>query len=109
MAGVVVVTAVSVFLGGLGDGGHRGDRDRDRESPVRTAATWLAGTAPDRLSWSALRLTGVSRRDLDPEFLRPTGGLIRSGPRSTGQCAYPGSPCSPGRQGPSGPRRSLIS
>ena len=36
----------------------------------------LAVEAPDRLSRNARRLTGVRRRDLDAEFLRPAGQLV---------------------------------
>lgn len=74
MAGVVVASAVSVFLGGLVIGVivaiaiavRREDRCYS-----------LAGDAPDRLSGNTRRLTGVGRRDLDAEFLRPAGGLAR--------------------------------
>jgi hypothetical protein len=76
MAGVVVVTAVSVFLGGLvmvvivAIAIAIAVRREDRRYT-------LAGEAPDRLSRSTRRLTGVGRRDLDPEFLRPASGLVR--------------------------------
>ena len=74
MAGVVVIAAVSVLLGGLmmaviaaiAIAVRREDRHYT-----------LACEAPDRLSRSTRRLTGVGRRDLDPEFLRPAGGLVR--------------------------------
>ena len=74
MAGVVVASAVSAFLGGLVIGVivviaiavRREDRCYS-----------LAGDAPDRLSRNTRRLTGVGRRDLDPEFLQPAAGLIR--------------------------------
>jgi hypothetical protein len=74
MAGVVVTSAVAVFLGGLVLGVivaiaiavRREDRCNS-----------LAGDAPDRLSGNTRRLTGVGRRDLDAEFLRPTAGLVR--------------------------------
>jgi hypothetical protein len=74
MAGVVAVSAVSVFLGALVVGVivviaiavRREDRCYS-----------LAGDAPDRLSRNTRRLTGVGRRDLDPEFLRPASGLVR--------------------------------
>jgi hypothetical protein len=36
----------------------------------------LAVDAPDRLSRTTRRLTGVGRRDLDAEFLRPLGQLV---------------------------------
>lgn len=37
----------------------------------------LAGDAPGRLSRNTRRLTGLGRRDLDAEFLRPVGELVR--------------------------------
>jgi hypothetical protein len=74
MAGVVVAIALSVFLGGLVTGVIAviaiAVRREDR-------CYSLAGDAPDRLSGSTRRLTGVGRRDLDAEFLRPAGGLVR--------------------------------
>jgi hypothetical protein len=36
----------------------------------------LAADAPDRMSRTTRRLTGVGRRDLDAEFLRPVGELV---------------------------------
>jgi hypothetical protein len=74
VAGVVVTVAISVFLGGLVTGVivaiaiavRREDRCYS-----------LAGDAPDRLSGNTRRLTGVGRRDLDTEFLRPTAGRLR--------------------------------
>jgi hypothetical protein len=70
MAGVVVVSAVFAFLGVLvidvivviAIAVRRKDRCYS-----------LVGDAPDRLS----RNIGVGRRDLDAEFLRPAGGLVR--------------------------------
>jgi hypothetical protein len=74
VAGVVVVFAISVFFGGLVTGVIAviaiAIRREDR-------CFSLAGDAPDRLSGSTRRLTGVGRRDLDTEFLRPAGGLVR--------------------------------
>ena len=74
MAGVVVAIAISVFLGGLVTGVIAviaiAVRREDR-------CYSLAGDAPDRLSRNTRRLTGVGRRDLDPEFLQPAAGLIR--------------------------------
>lgn len=72
MAGVVVI-AVSVFIAGAVMGVilvvavavHREDRRYT-----------LAVDAPDRLSRTSRRLTGVGRRDLDAEFLRPAGHLV---------------------------------
>jgi hypothetical protein len=74
MAGVVAVTAVSIFLGGLMIGVIAVIAIAVRREDRRYT---LAGDAPDRLSRSTRRLTGVGRRDLDPEFLRPAGGLVR--------------------------------
>jgi len=54
--GVIVVVAIAV-------------RREDRRYT-------LAVDAPDRLSRSTRRLTGVGRRDLDAEFLRPVGQLV---------------------------------
>lgn len=67
MVGVIVTTAVAIFLGGIVTGViaviavavHREDRRYT-----------LAVEAPDRMSRNARRLTGMARRDLDPEFLR---------------------------------------
>jgi hypothetical protein len=74
MAGVIVTMAVAIFLGGIVTGViaviavavHREDRRYT-----------LAVEAPDRMSRNARRLTGMARRDLDPESLRPAGGLVR--------------------------------
>ena len=73
MAGVVVAIAVAVFLAGMVMGViaivaiavHREDR-----------RCTLAVEAPGRLSRSTRRLTGLRRRDLDAEFLRPAGELV---------------------------------
>ena len=74
MAGVVVAIAISVFLGGLVTGVIAvvaiAVRREDR-------CYSLASDAPDRLSGNTRRLTGLGRRDLDAEFLRPTGALVR--------------------------------
>jgi hypothetical protein len=72
MASVVVV-AVAVFIAGLVMGVvavvaiavHREERRYT-----------LAGDAPDLMSKTTRRLTGVGRRDLDAEFLRPAGQLV---------------------------------
>lgn len=68
MAGVVVAVAIAVFLGGIVLGVITvvaiSVRREDRHST-------LAGVAPDRLSRNTRRLTGLARRDLDAEFLRP--------------------------------------
>ena len=72
MAGVVVV-AIAVFIAGLVMGviaviaiAVR------REDRLYT----LAGDAPDLMSKTTRRLTGVGRRDLDAEYLRPAGQLV---------------------------------
>lgn len=74
VAGVVVAIAISVFLGGLVTGVIAvvaiAVRREDR-------CYSLASDAPDRLSGNTRRLTGLGRRDLDAEFLRPTGALVR--------------------------------
>jgi hypothetical protein len=74
MAGVVVTVAIAVFLGGVMVGVLAviaiAVRREDRHYT-------LAGEAPDRLSRSTRRLTGVGRRNLDAEFLRPTGQFVR--------------------------------
>lgn len=72
MAGVVVV-AVAVFIAGMVMGVIAvvaiAVRREDRSYT-------LAGEAPDRLSRTTRRLTGVGRRDLDAEFLRRMGELV---------------------------------
>ena len=73
MAGVVVV-AVTVFIAGLAVGVFALIAIAVRREDRRYT---LAREAPDRLSRSTRRLTGVGRRDLDPEFLRPASGLVR--------------------------------
>jgi len=72
MAGIVVVVAAALFLAvlvGLGVVAVAVRREDRRFT--------LVGDAPDMLSRSARRLNGVGRRDLDPEFLRPVGELVR--------------------------------
>jgi hypothetical protein len=73
MAGVVVV-AVAVFIAGMVMGVIAVIAIAVRREDRRYT---LAGEAPDRLSRNTRRLTGVGRRDLDAEFLRPAGGLVR--------------------------------
>jgi hypothetical protein len=73
MAGVVIASAVSVFLAGLVLGFMVVIAVAVRREDRRYT---LAVAAPDRLSRSTRRLIGVRRRDLDPEFLRPAG-LVR--------------------------------
>lgn len=68
MAGVVIVSAVSVFLAGLVLGVIAVIAIAVRREDRRYT---LAVEAPDRLSRGTRLLTGVRRRDLDAEFLRP--------------------------------------
>jgi hypothetical protein len=68
MAGVVVVTAVSIFLAGLVLGVTVVIAIAVRREDRRYT---LAVDAPDRLSKNTRVLIGVRRRDLDAEFLRP--------------------------------------
>ena len=72
MAGVVVV-AVTVFIAGLAVGVFALIAIAVRREDRRYT---LAVDAPDRLSRTTRRLTGVGRRDLDAEFLRPAGQLV---------------------------------
>jgi hypothetical protein len=72
MASVVVV-AITVFIAGLVMGVIAvvaiAVRREDRHYT-------LAVDAPDRMSRTTRRLTGVGRRDLDAEYLRPVGQLV---------------------------------
>jgi hypothetical protein len=72
MAGVVVV-AVAVFIAGVVMGVVAVVAIAVRREDRRYT---LAVDAPDRLSRTSRRLTGVGRRDLDAEFLRPAGQLV---------------------------------
>jgi hypothetical protein len=72
MASVVVI-AVAVFIAGLVMGVVAVIAIAVRREDRRYT---LAGDAPDRLSRTSRRLTGVGRRDLDAEFLRPAGQLV---------------------------------
>ena len=72
MAGVVVV-AVAVFIAGVVMGVITVVAIAVRREDRRYT---LAVDAPDRLSRTTRRLTGVGRRDLDAEFLRPAGQLV---------------------------------
>ncbi len=74
MAGVIVTMAVAIFLGGIVTGVIAVIAVAVRREDRRYT---LAVEAPDRLSRNARRLTGMGRRDLDTEFLRPAGELIR--------------------------------
>jgi hypothetical protein len=69
MASVVVV-AVSVFIAGVVMGVIAVVAIAVRREDRRYT---LAGDAPDRLSRTTRRLTGVGIRDLDAEYLRPVG------------------------------------
>jgi hypothetical protein len=72
MAGVVVV-AVAVFIAGVVMGVVVVVAIAVRREDRRYT---LAVDAPDRLSRTSRRLTGVGRRDLDAEYLRPVGQLV---------------------------------
>jgi hypothetical protein len=74
MAGVVIASAVSVFLGGLVTGVIVVIAIAVRREDRRYT---LAVEAPDRLSRNTRLLIGVRRRDLDAEYLRPAGELVR--------------------------------
>jgi hypothetical protein len=74
MADAVVAMGVAVFLGGIVTGVIAVIAVAIRREDRRYT---LAVEAPDRLSRNARRLTGMARRDLDPEFLRPMGELVR--------------------------------
>lgn len=73
MAGGVVAIAIAVFLSGMVMGVVAVVAIAVRREDRRYT---LAVEAPDRLSRNARRLTGVRRRDLDAEFLRPAGQLV---------------------------------
>jgi hypothetical protein len=72
MAGVVIV-AVAVFIAGVVMGVIVVVAIAVRREDRRYT---LAVDAPDRLSRTTRRLTGLGRRDLDAEFLRPMGQLV---------------------------------
>ena len=72
MASVVIV-AVAVFIAGMVMGVIAVIAIAVRREDRRYT---LAGDAPDRFSRTTRRLTGVGRRDLDAEFLRPAGDLV---------------------------------
>ena len=72
MAGVVAV-AVTVFIAGVVMGVITVVAIAVRREDRRYT---LAVDAPDRLSRTTRRLTGVGRRDLDAEHLRPLGQLV---------------------------------
>jgi formate-dependent nitrite reductase membrane component NrfD len=74
MAGVVVPLAVALFLSGIAASAYVviaiAVRREDR-------AYTLVSDAPGGLTRISRRLTGVGRRDLDPELLRPAGEFAR--------------------------------
>ena len=72
MASVVVV-AIAVFIAGLVMGVVAVVAIAVRREDRRYT---LAGDAPDLMSKTTRRLTGVGRRDLDAEYLRPAGQLV---------------------------------
>jgi hypothetical protein len=72
MASVVVI-AVAVFIAGLVMGVIVVIAIAVRREDRRYT---LAGDAPDLMSKTTRRLTGVGRRDLDAEYLRPAGQLV---------------------------------
>jgi hypothetical protein len=72
MASVVVV-AVAVFIAGVVMGVITVVAIAVRREDRRYT---LAVDAPDRMSRTTRRLTGVGRRDLDAEYLRPVGQLV---------------------------------
>jgi hypothetical protein len=72
MASVVVV-AVAVFIAGLVMGVVAVVAIAVRREDRRYT---LAGDAPDLMSKTTRRLTGVGRRDLDAEYLRPAAQLV---------------------------------
>jgi hypothetical protein len=72
MAGVVAV-AVTVFIAGVVMGVIAVVAIAVRREDRRYT---LAVDAPDRLSRTTRRLTGVGRRNLDAEYLRPVGQLV---------------------------------
>ena len=72
MASVVVV-AVTVFIAGVVMGVIAVVAIAVRREDRRYT---LAGDAPDRLSRTTRRLTGVGIRDLDAEYLRPVGQIV---------------------------------
>lgn len=71
MAGVVIAAA-AVFVFGIVLGVIAVVAVAVRREDRRYT---LAGEAPDRLSRNTRRLTGLARRDLDAEFLRPVVGV----------------------------------
>ena len=73
MAGAVIAVAVAVFLGGIMVGVIAVVAVSVRREDRRYT---LAVDAPGLLARSTRRLTGVSRRDLDADFLRPVGELV---------------------------------
>jgi hypothetical protein len=73
MAGAIVAVAIAVFLGGIVVGVIGMVAVAVRREDRRNS---LASAAPDRMSQNTRLLTGMRRRDLDAEFLRPTNELV---------------------------------
>jgi hypothetical protein len=73
MAGALIAVAVAVFLGGIVVGVIAVVAVSVRREDRRYT---LAVDAPGPLARSTRRLTGMSRRDLDADFLRPAGELV---------------------------------
>ncbi len=73
MASVIVATVIALFLGGVVIGAivvvAVSVRREDR-------AYSLGDDAPGRMSKGARKLTGLGRRDLDPEFFRSARELV---------------------------------
>lgn len=74
MSGVVVAVTVALFLGGVVTGVIAVIALAIRREDRRYT---LVREAPDRISRSARRLTGVGRRGLDAEFLPIARELVR--------------------------------
>ncbi len=73
MIGVVVAVAVALFLGGVVIGVIATIALAIRREDRRYT---LIGEAPDRISRSARRLTGVGRKGLDAEFFPIASELV---------------------------------
>jgi len=74
MSGVVVAVTVALFLGGVVTGVIAVIALAIRREDRRYT---LVREAPDRVSRSARRLTGVGRRGLDAEFFPIARELVR--------------------------------
>lgn len=73
MAGAVIAAAAAVFIGGIVIGVIAVVAVAVRREDRRYT---LAVDAPGLLARGTRRLTGMSRRDLDAEFLRPAGEFV---------------------------------